>query len=73
METEEVVVKLRYDVKVHEKRISYVEQRINMLHKDLGDLKAVLVNIKWWLVGIGTFYMVQEVGVVGFIKKIVGL
>lgn len=57
----------------HEQRIGIIEKKITLLHQDLGDLKSVLVNIKWWLVGVGTFYIAQEIGMMAVIRKMLGI
>lgn len=57
------------ELKDHEKRLTTVEAQIQMLHLDLGELTGLIRNIKWWLVGVGSFYIIDQVGIVGFISK----
>ncbi len=70
MDTNERLVKVEVNVAQHAQRISHVENKVASLHADLTDLKRILLNIRWWLVGVGSFYMLEQVGFVETVKKL---
>jgi len=67
------IVRLEEKVVTHEERLDGVENRVGVLHRDLSKLISLTSNIRWWLMGVGSFYIVQEVGVLPLIKKVIGL
>jgi hypothetical protein len=69
----ERIVRLEEKVETHEERLDSVELRVGVLHKDLSKLIGLTSHIKWWLIGVGSFYIAQEVGVMPLIKKFIGL
>jgi len=69
----ERVVKLEGRVETHEERIDKLETKTDNMHYDLQELKNLLHSIKWWLYGIGTFYIVSEVGLTVALKKYFGI
>ncbi len=56
-------------LKEHEKRLTIVEAQIQLLHLDLGELTGLIRNIKWWLMGVGSFYIIDQIGFWGFLTK----
>lgn len=74
MENEEFrLIKVEHTLTDHGKRLKNVEGKIALLHQDLTGLKTVLINIKWWLVGVGSFYIAQQVGIMPLLKKLIGV
>lgn len=69
----ERVVRLEKGQEYHGKRIGNLETKTDNMHRDLQELKNLLHSIKWWLYGIGTFYIVSEVGLTVALKKYLGL
>lgn len=69
----ERIVRLESKVEIHEERLDGVENRVGVLHRDLGKLISLTSNIRWWLIGVGSFYIVQEIGIMPLIKKFIGL
>ena len=43
------------------------------LHKDLKNLINALNSIKFWLYGVGSFYVINEAGLTPLIKKFLGI
>jgi len=72
MESERLVA-IELKVGLQERRIEALEKETHQLHSDLAELKSLLVNIKWWLYGIGTFYVISEVGLTMALKKYLGI
>lgn len=72
-QNERRIFEVEHTVADHSRRIKTVESRIALLHNDLTGVKTVLMNIKWWIVGVGTFYMAQQVGLMPLLKKLVGI
>lgn len=69
----ERIVRLEEKSDTHEERIDALEDRVGVLHKDLSKLISLTSNIRWWLIGVGSFYITQEVGVMPLVKKLLGL
>jgi len=70
---EEKLIKLEIKVEGHEERLDGLESRVGVLHKDLNKLIALTSNIKWWVIGVGSVYIVEQIGLMPFIKKLVGV
>jgi len=70
VDTNERLVKVEVNVAQHDQRIRHVEGKVASLHSDLTDLKRILLNIRWWLVGVGSFYMLEQIGVVKTLKTL---
>ena len=70
MDTNERLVKMEVNVAQHAQRIRHIEDKVASLHADLSDLKRILTNIRWWLAGVGSFYMLEQFGVVETLKKL---
>ncbi len=69
---EERMVVAEIKLEEHGARIGKLEDKVISIHADLSDLKRILTNIKYWLMGIGTFYVAQEVGLNAIVKKLLG-
>ncbi len=54
----------------HERRLTTVEAQIQLLHLDLGELTGLIRNIKWWLTGVGSLYITEQIGFMAFLSKI---
>jgi chromosome segregation ATPase len=73
MELNERIVKLEEGQEHHDGRLEKLETKTDNMHHDLQELKNLLHSIKWWLYGIGTFYIVSEVGLTVALKKYFGI
>lgn len=73
MDLEQLVAKHEAKIEQQEKDIDMLRRRTEQLHYDLSELKTLLMNIKYWLYGIGTFYITSEVGLTEAIKKYFGI
>ena len=69
----ERIVKVEQKVGVHEKRLNVIDTKVQTLHADLGKLIALTSNIRWWLTGVGTLYVVEQIGLMPFIKSFLGV
>ena len=73
MELNERVVKLEEGQTHHDKRIVELEEKSEQQHKDLSELKTILLSIKFWLYGVGSLYVIEQVGFLPIIKKFLGI
>jgi len=54
----------------HANRIEHLESKQALLHTDMNELKRILINIKWWLMGVGSVYVIEQIGLLEFLKKV---
>lgn len=73
MDNNERLVKAESRIEQHEERIDQLQLKTDNMHMDLQELKNLLNSIKWWLYGIGTFYIISEVGMTHALKKYLGI
>ena len=71
IDEKEMLIKLETRVEGHNTRIVRLEDKTNAIHNDLKELKSVLVNIKWWLIGVGSFYLLEQMGLAEVVKHII--
>jgi len=70
-DSEERVLRLELTTTVHDERINSLESRVGILHTELSKLVDLTSKIRWWLAGIGTFYITREIGILPFLKSLV--
>ena len=63
-----LVVEMRQEEHTH--RIESLESKQALLHTDMNELKRILINIKWWLMGVGSVYVIEQIGLWEFLKKV---
>ena len=67
------VVRLEEQVKHHDHRIAKVEKKTTSIHEDLVAIKEIMAKIKNWIIGGVVVFIVQQVGLVDFLKLILGI
>lgn len=70
---QENIVRLEEKLKHCEHRITCVEDQHGTLSMDVADIKKIMAQIKNWFVGGVVVIILQQVGLIGFLKKVVGL
>ena len=74
MENNEIrFIETEYILTKHGHRIKTLEEKMELLHQDLAGLQAILIHIKWWIAGVGSYYIMEQVGIMPFIEKIIGV
>lgn len=73
MEIENRVSRAEFKIETHEKEIEDLRSRTRQLHYDLAELKTIMNSIKYWLYGMGTFFVINEAGVTEALKKYLGI
>lgn len=69
----ERLIAVEKDVEHIKDDVSVLQSQVGVLHRDLRKLIALTSNIKWWLTGVGSLYVAEQIGVLPFFKKLIGL
>ena len=64
------MLKLEWRADWHEKEIKSMKQMHLDTKKELEDFKRILSSIRWILLGAIGLAMIQEIGILEFLKKI---
>ena len=54
----------------HKQELKDVRTAINVLTGEFDKIIQLIKSIKWWLIGAVSFLVLQEIGLLGFIKKV---
>ena len=64
---------VEWRVKSLESKVETLEEKYDQMHDDLSKLINTLNSIKFWLYGVGSFYVINEAGLMPIIKKFLGI
>jgi hypothetical protein len=64
---------MEYRVEKLEEEVKGLKAKTDQMHEDLAMLINTLNSIKFWLYGVGSFYVINEAGIMPIIKKFLGV
>ena len=64
---------LEWRVEALEEQMKEMHVKTEQMHQDLSKLINTLNSIKFWLYGVGSFYVINEAGIMPILKKFIGV
>jgi len=67
----ERMIKLEWELSNHTQDINELHKISRDLNNNIGTIKTSLNQIKWFILGAGSFMVLQEIGLIEFLKKVI--